>query len=68
MDASFAAAAVSFFGAIVVWAVRQEGRLNGHDRELRMIREDAEQRDRDLRDDLQYIRQRIDAAIDGRVR
>jgi hypothetical protein len=38
----------------VVWLVRLEGRINGHDTEFRQMREDVT-----------YIRQRIDKAIEG---
>jgi hypothetical protein len=40
---------------VVVWAVRIEGRVNGHDRELN-----------DVKDDVRYIRTRIDQAIEAR--
>lgn len=52
-------------GAIVagiVWAVRQEGRLNGHDQEL----SDHAKRHDEMREDLSYIRQRIDSALNGK--
>lgn len=47
----------------VVWLVRLEGRVNGHDRELLTIKEHFEVRDRLLRDDVAYIRSRIDQAV-----
>lgn len=40
----------------VAWMIRLEGRVNGHDREIR-----------DVKDDIKYIRARIDAALE-RVR
>lgn len=45
----------------VVWLVRLEGRINGHDRELTA----AEKRDAELREDVKYIRDRIDRALNG---
>jgi hypothetical protein len=39
----------------VVWAVRIEGRVNGHDKQLD-----------DVKDDVRYIRTRIDQAIEAR--
>jgi len=39
----------------IVWLVRLEGRINGHDREMSQVR-----------DDIAYIRDRIDRAIDHR--
>lgn len=39
----------------VVWLIRLEGRINGHDDSLRSVKED-----------LHYIRERIDRAIDGK--
>ncbi len=46
----------------LVWAVRQEGRVNAHDRELNAH---AKRHD-ELRDDISYIRERIDSALNGR--
>lgn len=47
---------------VIIWSVRQEGRLNAHDE-----RHDVhEQRHVELRDDVRYIRQRIDSAINGK--
>jgi hypothetical protein len=40
---------------VIVWLVRLEGRVTSHDRELR-----------DIKDDVRYIRTRIDQAIEGR--
>lgn len=39
----------------VIWLVRLEGRVNGHDKSLT-----------DVEDDVKYIRTRIDAALDAR--
>jgi hypothetical protein len=38
---------------IIVWAVRVEGRVNGHDREIQSTRED-----------IKYVRERIDRALE----
>jgi hypothetical protein len=47
--------AISACVAAVVWLVRLEGRINGHDDQIRAARED-----------LTYIRNRIDRAINGK--
>lgn len=41
--------------AFAVWLVRIEGRVNGHDRELG-----------DVKEDVRYIRDRIDRALNGK--
>lgn len=48
--------------AVVVWLVRIEGRVNGHDREHM---EHAKRHD-EMREDLSYIRDRIDRALNGK--
>lgn len=48
--------------AAVVWAVRQEGRLNAHDRQ----HAEHDKRHGELREDISYIRERIDSALHGR--
>jgi hypothetical protein len=53
MDASLLTLGLTAIGS-VIWAVRQEGRINKHALELRLMRED-----------LKYIRARIDRAIGG---
>ena len=52
MDGQALAAILAVVGG-VVWLVRLEGRVNGHDIELRQARAD-----------LTYIRARIDEALD----
>lgn len=42
---------------VIVWLVRQEGRINGHDKTLNGIE-----------DDVKYIRERVDRALNGRPR
>lgn len=51
---AFVTVAVPVVG-VIVWLVRQEGRINSHDREFD-----------DLKDDVRYIRERIDRAINGK--
>lgn len=46
----------------VIWLIRLEGRVNTHDREHRTHRERVEE----LREDLAYIRARIDNALSGK--
>lgn len=52
-------------GAVIsglVWLVRLEGRVNGHDREHKQHAD----RHEEMREDLAYIRERIDKALNGR--
>ena len=51
--------AVVTFVALVAWAVRQEGRINSHDKELL----DHAKKHDELREDISYIRNRIDSAV-----
>jgi hypothetical protein len=44
----------------VVWMVRLEGRVNGHDRELFS----HEKRFDAIKDDIRYVRDRIDRALE----
>lgn len=46
----------------VVWLVRLEGRVNGHDHELSTHEKGMV----GIKADVQYIRERIDNALDGR--
>lgn len=46
----------------LVWAVRLEGRVNGHDQQI----EAHDQQFDDVKDDVKYIRDRIDRALEGR--
>lgn len=48
----------------VIWLVRLEGRVNGHDREHKQHAD----RHEEMRADLQYIRARIDSALNGKGR
>lgn len=50
------------FISALVWLVRLEGRVNGHDREHK----DHSQRHEEMREDLSYIRARIDSALNGK--
>jgi hypothetical protein len=52
MDAVVVITVGSMAIGAVVWAVRQEGRINTHERELRLVR-----------DDIRYIRARIDQVL-----
>lgn len=56
-----AGGALAWAGGVVVWAVRQEGRLNLHER---MHMEHARRHD-EMRSDVSYIRERIDRALNG---
>ena len=54
---------------VVIWSVRQEGRINLHTKQFEGVYEkftDHEKRHEELRSDILYIRQRIDDALGGR--
>lgn len=53
---------VVFVGS-VVWLVRLEGRVNGHDREIADHKKNTAEDISQLRDDVKYIRDRIDRAL-----
>lgn len=60
----------SLFVGSVVWLIRLEGRVNGHDREHEghkdrydELREDQARQHNDLRTDLAYIRARLDTLV-----
>lgn len=62
MGVGEAITALGVFVGLVVWAVRVEGRVNTHD-----VRHDEhDRRHGEVREDLTYIRKRIDEAINGR--
>lgn len=50
----------------IVWLVRLEGRINAHDRELRLLEENHRSAFEQLRSDVAYIRDRIDRALGAR--
>lgn len=52
----------------LVWAVRIEGQVRAHDRELEQLRRDTDSKIRQIHDAIDYIRQRIDRAIEDRSR
>jgi hypothetical protein len=47
----------------VVWLVRLEGRVNSHDQAIATVNEKLDRNDRLLREDVAYIRSRIDQAV-----
>jgi hypothetical protein len=61
------AVAAMLVGALV-WAVRIEGQVRAHDRELEQLRRDTDSKIRQIHDAIDYIRQRIDRAIEDRSR
>lgn len=61
------AVAAMLVGALV-WAVRIEGQVRAHDRELEQLRRDTDSKIRQIHDAIDYIRQRIDRAIEDRNR
>jgi len=61
------AIAAMLVGALV-WAVRIEGQVRAHDRELEQLRRDTDSKIRQIHDAIDYIRQRIDRAIEDRSR
>jgi hypothetical protein len=52
----------TFVVGIVVWAVRLEGRLNSQEQQLDDVRLQQSQNIQQFREDLAYIRSRIDQA------
>jgi hypothetical protein len=50
------------FISALVWLVRLEGRVNGHDKD----HVDHAKRHEEMRHDLAYIRDRIDRALNGK--
>ena len=59
---AFVVPAGAYIIAVAVWLVRIEGRVNGHDKEHKQHSD----RQEEMREDLQYIRERIDRALNGR--
>lgn len=47
----------------IVWLVRLEGRVNSHDRELADVKDTHADNVQQLRDDVSYIRHRIDSVL-----
>jgi hypothetical protein len=64
MDASVVMSVVFGVVAALAWLFRLEGRINGH--ELRFSAQ--EKAIEEIREDLRYVRDRIDRAINGRFR
>ena len=52
----------------LVWAVRIEGKVLAHDREIDQLRQDTHRAVGQLMADIAYIRQRIDQALQERPR
>ena len=59
------AAIMAFFGA-VVWAVRIEGKVLAHEREIAQLREDTDRKIDQVLAQVAYIRQRIDRVLESR--
>jgi len=53
--------------AALVWLVRLEGRVNGHERELQDVKKGHDSDITGIRNDLQYIRDRIDRVLEKRA-
>ena len=54
---------LAFAVGIIVWAIRLEANVAGNARELELLKENQTQNVQQLRDDLGYIRARIDQAL-----
>ena len=52
----------------LVWAVRIEGKVLAHDREIEQLGQHTDDKIDQLRADIAYIRQRIDKALEERSR
>jgi len=53
--------AIGGAASIVVWAVRVEAKVQAHDRELAQMRTDLRAEMHEMKQDLKYIRERLDA-------
>lgn len=62
MDATLAIQIAAPLIAVGIWLLRLEGRVNGHDRD----HTEHLRRHNELRDDVTYIRDRIDRALNGK--
>lgn len=54
----------ALIASVLIWLVRLEGRVNAQDLQLG----NAAAQNQQIREDLQYIRQRLDDALDARGR
>ena len=54
------------FGGIIIWSVRQEGRINGHDRLFDEREKQADDRHEEMKDRLTRIETKLDA-LPGRL-
>lgn len=63
MDAQLVMWVIGGAVGVIVWLVRLEGRVNGHDQSIASVRDHTRDAITDLRDDVAYIRERIDRAI-----
>jgi hypothetical protein len=54
------------FVAGVVWAVRIEGKVLAHEREIAQLRQDTDQKIDRVLTEVAYIRERIDRALEFR--
>lgn len=60
-DANVIMWAIGGAASIVVWAVRVEAKVQAHDRELAQMRTDLRAEMHEMKQDLKYIRERLDA-------
>lgn len=61
LDSGMVIAGVAYLVGSIVWAVRQEGRINMHEKQ----HENHEKRHDEIARDISYIRERIDRALNG---
>lgn len=52
----------------IYWAAKQEGRINSNVEAIKDMRQANAEAIADIREDINYIRNRVDAAINGRYR
>lgn len=52
----------------LVWLVRLEGRVNGHDREIKDTKDQQGKDVREIHADLRYIRERLDRVLETQGR
>lgn len=64
-DGALVAAALAVVGGLV-WAVRIEGKVLAHEREIDQLRQDTDRKIDQVLGQLEYIRERIDRVLELR--
>lgn len=64
-DGALVSAALAIVGGLV-WAVRIEGKVLAHEREIDQLRQDTDRKIDQVLGQLEYIRERIDRVLEAR--